>query len=272
MEKDSKIREATALTTSDTASCITQVKEKMVNQKGSKILIQVMLPSSPLFPIPLHVFGCICFTRDLGPSRDKLSPRAIKFIFLGYKYFCPSTRKTIKSIVVTFSENVPFFDSTISEIIPLFPSVLESAIPIPIDDCIQPPQDVTIEKLLQVYRHRPKGVRKGTHLYLILYPLIPYLTVIARCSFVSLLETSHRFEMEALLDRGTWELCDLPLGAGVVGCRLVYTINCKANGSIDIHRARLVTKETPRLMELMSLRPFPLLLACPLFIYWFFLQ
>lgn len=36
-----------------------------------------------------------------------------------------------------------------------------------------------------------------------------------------------------LNDNETWELTDLPTGKKVVGCRWLYRIKFKANGSID---------------------------------------
>lgn len=47
-------------------------------------------------------------------------------------------------------------------------------------------------------------------------------------------------EMEALKKNDTWELITLPRGKRTVGCRWVYTLKHKADGSIE--RARLVAK------------------------------
>ena len=46
--------------------------------------------------------------------------------------------------------------------------------------------------------------------------------------------------MEALKKNDTWELITLPRGKRTVGCRWVYTLKHKADGSIE--RARLVAK------------------------------
>lgn len=49
-------------------------------------------------------------------------------------------------------------------------------------------------------------------------------------------------EMDAFLKNGTWEKCTLPPGKKPVGCRWVFTIKHKADGSIERYKARLVAK------------------------------
>ncbi|MBT0984585.1 hypothetical protein KJ032_26485, partial [Salmonella enterica subsp. enterica serovar Typhimurium] len=49
-------------------------------------------------------------------------------------------------------------------------------------------------------------------------------------------------EMEALEKNSTWDLVPLPNGKKAVGCRWVFTIKHKADGSIDRYKPRLVAK------------------------------
>ena len=49
-------------------------------------------------------------------------------------------------------------------------------------------------------------------------------------------------EMKALEKNGTWELVDLPRGNTIVGCKWVFTIKNKSNGSLEQYKARLVAK------------------------------
>ncbi|GMP80286.1 hypothetical protein CsSME_00035440 [Camellia sinensis var. sinensis] len=49
-------------------------------------------------------------------------------------------------------------------------------------------------------------------------------------------------EMKALRKNGTWELTELPPGKRPVGCKWVYTVKHKADGSIERYKARLVAK------------------------------
>ena len=49
-------------------------------------------------------------------------------------------------------------------------------------------------------------------------------------------------EMKALRKNGTWELVSLPMGKKTVGCKWVYAMKHKADGSIERYKARLVAK------------------------------
>jgi hypothetical protein len=49
-------------------------------------------------------------------------------------------------------------------------------------------------------------------------------------------------ELEALQKNGTWTLVPLPRGKKTVGCKWVFSIKHKADGSIDRYKARLVAK------------------------------
>ena len=49
-------------------------------------------------------------------------------------------------------------------------------------------------------------------------------------------------ELDALHKNNTWDMVDLPLDQYVVGCRWVYKIKTKADGSVEQYKARLVTK------------------------------
>jgi hypothetical protein len=40
----------------------------------------------------------------------------------------------------------------------------------------------------------------------------------------------------------TWDLVDLPHGKSVIGCKWVYKIKTKSDGSIERYKARLVAK------------------------------
>ena len=49
-------------------------------------------------------------------------------------------------------------------------------------------------------------------------------------------------EMKSLQKNETWELVECPPGKKPVGCRWIYTVKYKANGSIERFKARLVAK------------------------------
>ena len=54
--------------------------------------------------------------------------------------------------------------------------------------------------------------------------------------------TAMQEELEALKKNNTWKLVPLPRGKKVVGCKWVFSIKHKADGSIDRYKARLVVK------------------------------
>ena len=49
-------------------------------------------------------------------------------------------------------------------------------------------------------------------------------------------------EIRSLQKNSTWEVIDLPMGKILVGCRWVFTIKHKMDGTIERFKARLVAK------------------------------
>ena len=49
-------------------------------------------------------------------------------------------------------------------------------------------------------------------------------------------------ESQALTDTQTWEIVSLPQGKRTIACRWVYKVKCKADGSIERLKARLIVK------------------------------
>jgi len=93
----------------------------LINRMPSSVLDGI-IPFSCLYPDKKHffviprVFSCTCFVQDLTPGLDKLSPRSIKCVFVGYsrtqkgyRCFNPSTRKYFVLVNVTFFECSIFY-------------------------------------------------------------------------------------------------------------------------------------------------------------------
>ena len=64
----------------------------LINRMSSPVLHDqiphsIIFPNQPLFCLPPHVFGCVCFVYILTPGQDKLSIKAIKCVFFGYSDF-----------------------------------------------------------------------------------------------------------------------------------------------------------------------------------------
>lgn len=49
-------------------------------------------------------------------------------------------------------------------------------------------------------------------------------------------------ELNALTQNHTWDLVPLPPGKRLVGCKWVFKLKLKADGSLERHKARLVAK------------------------------
>uniref|UniRef100_A0A2N9HKJ7 Reverse transcriptase Ty1/copia-type domain-containing protein n=1 Tax=Fagus sylvatica TaxID=28930 RepID=A0A2N9HKJ7_FAGSY len=49
-------------------------------------------------------------------------------------------------------------------------------------------------------------------------------------------------ELDALLKTDTWDLVDLPAGKSAIGCKWVYKIKTRSDGTVDRYKARLVAK------------------------------
>lgn len=93
----------------------------LINHMPSSVLqdeisIQFLHPHHLLFSLPPHTFGCVVFVHNLQPCLDKLSPKAIKRIFLGYarnrkgyKCFDHVSHKVFANVDVTLFEEQPYF-------------------------------------------------------------------------------------------------------------------------------------------------------------------
>ena len=55
-------------------------------------------------------------------------------------------------------------------------------------------------------------------------------------------KNAFREEMKTLEKNRTWEICALPKGLKIVGCKWVFSLKYKADGNLDRHKARLVAK------------------------------
>jgi hypothetical protein len=57
-----------------------------------------------------------------------------------------------------------------------------------------------------------------------------------------LLKEAVRSEMDSIMSNGTWEIVDCPYGCKPIGCKWVFKKKLRPDGTIEIYKARLVTK------------------------------
>jgi len=72
-------------------------------------------------------------------------------------------------------------------------------------------------------------------------------------------------EIAALHKNHTWDLVDQPAAVNIIGCKWVYKLKHKPDGSIDRYKARLVAKGYIKLLALIILKHLVQLLRLPLF-------
>ncbi|RVW24173.1 Retrovirus-related Pol polyprotein from transposon TNT 1-94 [Vitis vinifera] len=141
--------------------------------------------------LPLRVFGSTVFVHAHAPKQNKLDPRALKCVFLGYsstqkgyKSYDPISQKLYVNLDVTFFKHTPYY------------SLQGESIP------------KNIQEALEIPDWREAMVE----------------------------------EIRALEKNGTWEVMTLPRGKKPVGCKWVFTVKYKADGTVERYKARLVAK------------------------------
>ena len=85
---------------------------------SGKIPLRRLCLDKELFSLSPKVFGCVAYVQDLSPGLDKLDPRPLQCVFVGYSttqkgyryYHLPGRRKFV-SADVTFWESKSYFDS-----------------------------------------------------------------------------------------------------------------------------------------------------------------
>ena len=88
---------------------------------GGQIPYTVFSPNTPLFHPPPKIIGYVCYVHILGPGSDKLDPRSIKCVFLGYNHtqkgyqcYTPTLRHRFISADVTFDKSQSYFSPSVA--------------------------------------------------------------------------------------------------------------------------------------------------------------
>uniref|UniRef100_A0A2N9IA16 Retrovirus-related Pol polyprotein from transposon TNT 1-94 n=1 Tax=Fagus sylvatica TaxID=28930 RepID=A0A2N9IA16_FAGSY len=219
----------------------------------------------------LHTFGCVCFMHLPPPDRNKLSAQSIRCAFLGYSvtqkgYVCydPTSNRVRVSRNVLFFENQWFFPMSSSSESPV--AFLPS-----FDDTLHDPRPL-IERFQpgMVYQRRspvlppsapilpPVPLRRSSRVSAppdrYGFPLTGTTSSALSATLSSIaVPTSYsqavkekcwqqamQEELCALEANKTWDVIDCPAGVTPLGCKWVYSIKVKSDGSLDRYKARLV--------------------------------
>ena len=218
----------------------------------------------------LRAFGCLCFASTSPHRRSKFSPRTRATVFLGYppgykgyKLLDLDTHEIFISrhvlfheMIFPFSKNSPSSQPDIvsDRVLPYFSSSHNSSIP-----STKKSQRVT----------RPPAYLSYYHCYLTqhdqsLYPLSHYLCydhlspdyksfilnismTTEPTSYYEVVKFPHwcaamNDELRALEANYTWTVMSLPSSKHIVGCRWVYKITRKADGTLERYKARLIAE------------------------------
>ncbi|TXG71326.1 hypothetical protein EZV62_006261 [Acer yangbiense] len=188
----------------------------------------------------LHTFGCVCFVHLPPHERHKLSAQSVKCAFMGYSishkgYVCYDhcSNKFRISCNVVFFENQYFFSTHVE-------SLLEISI-LPCFDELTPlperfkPRIVYTRRLptLPLTETDPEPVPTTS-------PEInmPSKTVPINSPMPP--EPAMDEELRALQDNHTWDVVSCPSNVKAIGCKWVYSIKLRSNGTLDRYKARLV--------------------------------
>ncbi|KAH9754441.1 hypothetical protein KPL71_015444 [Citrus sinensis] len=217
----------------------------------------IMSPNVP--NLPPHVFSCVAFVHL--PQQDKLSPRALRCVFVGYalhqKGYCcyhPPSRKIYITMGVVFHEDIMYYlsepefqgeynEKEIHTLTYLPPEEGQSSIEIVnLQDTGKDNGDDSQAKISE----DTFGEHNNSDTTAIENESHEEIPNQSSAEDEALKDPKWKAamndEMRSLQKNQTWELVDPPPGKKPVGCRWIYTIKYKADDSIERYKARLVAK------------------------------
>ncbi|KAI5340566.1 hypothetical protein L3X38_019840 [Prunus dulcis] len=251
------------------AYLINRTPSQVLDFKTSHDVFGDHVSSVSVFKLPHKVFGCVAYVHVYSHQQNKLDYCALRYVFIGYsstqkghKCYHPPTQKVHVTLEVIFHEEVSYYVSPSSPIEGEKRSELESL-----------RLRMKCLKILLSGRKRPVALKQVTgRLYLKIKLVVsakkrlialwnstdrPYLEmkrVLSVSKQLITLKQLHNalsnlkwidamnIEIDALNKNKTWDLVPLPREKKVVGCRWVFTLKHKADGSIDNYKARLIAK------------------------------
>ncbi|CAL2265125.1 unnamed protein product [Prunus armeniaca] len=214
----------------------------------------------------LKVFGCTCFIRIQASHQDKLDPRAIKCMFLGYS----STQKGLPTPAASIDSSHPM--PSIAH-----PSSHEPEVEIqnePVEDSNNSlnhhedqsnieSSNAPLRRNPMCDRHPPSRLQDYVT-YTVKHSITNFVSYHKfsphHAALLSVVSSAHdpqsfqdanlqavwrkamQEELQALDDNNTWSVVKLPKGKKAVGSRWIYKTKFHSDGSIERYKARLVAR------------------------------
>jgi hypothetical protein len=205
----------------------------------------------------LRMWGCLTMVSILINKKRKLEPKIVDCILLGYVHHSTAYKflviksetpeilvdSLMESWDITFFENIfPMKDayslsSSSNEFIPK---------PMPIiEPIINPHGNEEDDSSVAPRRSKRQRIAKSFGEDFTVYLIDDTPTTIAEAYAspdAEYWKDAIHSEMDSVTANGTWEVTDRPMGCKPVGCKWVFKKKLRHDGTIEKHKARLVTK------------------------------
>ncbi|XP_071921648.1 retrovirus-related Pol polyprotein from transposon RE1 isoform X2 [Coffea arabica] len=208
----------------------------------------------------LHPFGCVCFVHLPPHERHKLTAQSVRCAFMGYSttqkgflcYDVVANRFHVSRNVIFFEHEyyfqqhvlpfkrvlLPSFDDISPPIERFKPGIVYQRRRAPSSQILPDPEPIPAPVVLRrSSRIRQPPARYGFSATLA-NTAVPtsYSQATKHACWVKAMQEFH-----ALQENHTWDIIPCPSGVKPIGCKWIYSIKLRSDGSLDRYKARVVT-------------------------------
>lgn len=207
----------------------------------------------------LHTFGCVCFVHLPAHERHKLAAQSVRCAFMGYSpnhkgfvcYDSLNNRWRISRDVIFF-EHEYYFQQHLSTSDPIvlphfddssfdkrFTSGLVYTRRLPPSSPVLP--DPVPDNAPMILRRSTRHIRPPDQYgYSAILTNTTVPTSYSQAATQTCWITAMQEELQALQDNHSWDIVSCPASVKPIGCKWVYSIKLRSDGSLDRYKARLV--------------------------------